>query len=80
MELLKAIAPTRAEAGNLLYDLHQAPDQPAIFYFHEQWQDEAALQRHMETPHLKALAQAAEGLQVEPFSVLITRMISPPAG
>lgn len=76
--LLKAIEPTRAEPDNISYDLHQAPDQPAVFFFHETWKDEAALQRHMETPHLKELAAAAEALQLEPFSVVVTRMISPP--
>lgn len=78
--LLKAIDPTRAEPGNISYDLHQAPDQPAVFFFHERWKDEAALQQHMQTPHLKALAATAEELQLEPFSVVITDMISPPAG
>lgn len=79
-ELLKAIAPTRAEPDNIFYDLHQAPDQPAIFFFHESWKDEAALQQHMETPHLQALVAAAQSLQTEPFSVLVTRMISAPEG
>jgi quinol monooxygenase YgiN len=77
--LLQAIEPTRAEPDNILYDLHQAVDQPAVFFFHEHWTDEAALQRHMQTPHLKALAAAAEELQLEPFSVVIARMISAPA-
>jgi len=76
--LLKAVEPTRAEADNISYDLHQAVDQPAVFFFHEQWTDEAALQRHMETPHLKALVAAAEELQLEPFSVVISRMVSAP--
>jgi quinol monooxygenase YgiN len=78
-ELLKAIEPTRAESDNITYDLHQAVEQPAVFFFHEQWKDQAALQKHLETPHFKALAQAAEDLQAEPFSVVVTRMVSPPA-
>jgi quinol monooxygenase YgiN len=77
-ELLKMIEPTRAEATNLYYDLHQSADQPAIFVFHEAWADEAALKAHMATPHFQALEAAVEDLQAEPYSVVITRMISTP--
>jgi quinol monooxygenase YgiN len=78
-ELLKMIEPTRAEAANVYYDLHQSVDQPAIFVFHEAWADEGALKAHMATPHFQALERAVEDLQAEPYSVVITRMTSTPA-
>ena len=60
--LLGLIAPTRKEAGCLNYDLHQAPDDPAKFLFHENWTTKAALDAHMQTPHLKALIPRADEL------------------
>jgi quinol monooxygenase YgiN len=29
------VAPTRAERGNVTYDLHQGVEDPAVFVFHE---------------------------------------------
>ena len=78
-ELLKMIAPTRAEPDNIFYDLHQGVDQPAFLFFHESWRDEAALTRHMATPHFQAMDAAVETLQADPYSVVITRMTSAPA-
>lgn len=78
-ELLKMIAPTRAEPDNIFYDLHQGVDQPAFLFFHESWPDEAALKRHMATPHFRAMDDAVQDLQADPYSVVITRMTSTPA-
>ena len=36
-ELLKLLAPTRAETGCLNYDLHESLGNPAEFLFHENW-------------------------------------------
>lgn len=77
-ELLKMIAPTRAEPDNIFYDLHQAAEQPAAFYFHESWPDADALKRHMATPHFQAMDTAVQELMAEPYSVAQTRMISEP--
>ncbi|MDG4657338.1 putative quinol monooxygenase [Ectobacillus antri] len=51
-ELIDVIAPSRAEAGCIQYTLHEATDQ-STFVFYEIWQDEEALQSHIETPHYK---------------------------
>jgi quinol monooxygenase YgiN len=53
-ELLSLSAPTRAEEGNLRYDLYQSADRPDRFMRLEVWKDDAALERHKLTPHLKA--------------------------
>jgi beta-alanine degradation protein BauB len=53
-ELLKLSAPTRAEAGNLRYDLYQSPDKPNRFMRYEIWRNSQALDDHKATPHLKA--------------------------
>lgn len=53
-ELLSLSAPTRAEPGNVRYDLYQSLDRPDRFMRLEVWRDEAALERHKATPHLAA--------------------------
>jgi quinol monooxygenase YgiN len=55
------VAPTRAEAGNVNYDLHHSRDDQATFVLYEGWQSQHALDEHMRTPHFKALAHALEG-------------------
>lgn len=53
-ELLKLSAPTRAEAGNLKYDLYQSPQKPNHFMRLEVWRNPQALEEHKKTPHLQA--------------------------
>jgi quinol monooxygenase YgiN len=53
-ELLSTSAPTRAEPGNVMYDLYQSPVNPNVFMRFEIWQSAEALEAHKQTPHLKA--------------------------
>ncbi len=53
-ELLSLTAPTRAEVGNIGYDLYQSVDQPDRFMRLEVWRDAEALELHKATPHLRA--------------------------
>ena len=53
-ELLSTTAPTRAEAGNLRYDLYQSPLNPNYFMRFEVWRNPQALEDHKLTPPLKA--------------------------
>jgi len=53
-ELLTLTAPTRAEPGNLAYDLYRSAEDPDRFMRFEVWRDAAALERHKMTPHLRA--------------------------
>lgn len=56
-ELLALAAPTRAEAGNLVYDLYQSTSTPNHFMRFEVWRSPEALEEHKATPHLKASFQ-----------------------
>ena len=49
-ELFNLLAPTRAEQGCSNFDMHEAPNDPALFLFHENWTSEEHLKRHFETP------------------------------
>jgi quinol monooxygenase YgiN len=57
-EALKALldgmlAPSRAEAGNLRYDLWQDQADPARFVLDELYADQAAVTSHRATPHFQ---------------------------
>jgi len=56
------VLPTRAEAGCLGYTLHTDNNDPAHFVFYEIWEDKAAMDRHMATPHIAAFRAATEGM------------------
>jgi quinol monooxygenase YgiN/quercetin dioxygenase-like cupin family protein len=53
-ELLSTTKPTRAESGNLRYDLYQSTVDKNYFMRFEVWRNPQALEDHKLTPHLKA--------------------------
>lgn len=60
-ELEKLVAPTRAEAGCLRYDLHRDRADPAHFLFYETWADRDLWQAHMSAPHIASYLAATDG-------------------
>ena len=52
-ELTKIISPTRVEDGCLNYDMHTDNNNPSVFMFHENWESEQALDKHLESIHIK---------------------------
>lgn len=64
-ELEKLIAPTRADAGCLQYDLHRDNDDPAHFMFYENWESRELWQDHMKNPNLRAYMAATAGAVAE---------------
>lgn len=61
-ELRALVAPSRAEAGCLQYDLHQDRHDSHLFYMIEQWRDDAALERHQNTEHFLRFSRGNEAL------------------
>jgi quinol monooxygenase YgiN len=49
--LREMVAPTRAEPGNLDYQVFRDPGQPSLFVLFEKYADEAAFDAHRATPH-----------------------------
>ena len=47
------LEPSRGEAGVLLYQPHRDPEDPRVFFFYEQYTDEAAYKAHVESDHFK---------------------------
>jgi quinol monooxygenase YgiN len=62
--LLTLIAPTRKETGCINYDLHQSPDDPRKFLFHENWTDKKSLGAHLQNTHVQVLLPRVDELCV----------------
>ncbi len=74
-ELFGLLAPTRAEAGCINYDMHQAPNDPALFLFHENWTSEDALNRHFQTEHIQRWIDKAAIFLAEPMDLTLWRRV-----
>ena len=51
--LAKLIEPSRAEPGNLEYQIHRDPQNPRRFFLYEKYVDEDAYAAHGESPHFQ---------------------------
>lgn len=56
--LIELAGHTRGEAGCLRYELYQQAEHPEVFQTVEMWQDRAAAEAHMRTPHVGAAITA----------------------
>ena len=74
-ELRRLIAPTRAEAGCLNYDLHDSSSDPQAFLFHENWRSLPDLEAHRRTAHLKHWRDIAPDLLEAPAEVTVWRIL-----
>jgi quinol monooxygenase YgiN len=54
--LARNTAPTLAEPGCRMFQAHSDPSDPRVFFVYEQWDDDAAIEAHRETPHYEELA------------------------
>ena len=62
-EALRAmITKVKEESGCLKYILHRSNQDPTVFVFYEVYQDQAALDFHCKTPHLKEMSGKLCGL------------------
>lgn len=69
--LLGLIAPTRAEAGCVQYDLHEEIGKPGSFLFFEKWKSKQVLDEHLAMPYLQAMfARVPELVEGEPVIAL----------
>lgn len=51
----RCIAPSRAEAGCIHYDVYRSTEDNNRFLIHEKWKNEQAIQFHFEQTHFKSL-------------------------
>lgn len=59
--LIAMVAPTRKENGCLCYNLHQSTKDPVTFVFYEQWANQAALDVHGKSDHMRTMRSATKG-------------------
>lgn len=57
--LAELVAPTRAEEGCLSYELYASAADPRTFITVEHWRDQAAVDAHLQTPHIATAFQVA---------------------
>ena len=70
------VAPTRGEAGCIVYDLLQNLDDPAHFTFVEEWTDRAALDEHGRSPHITSGRVKLKDLLEGPAEILLYSRIA----
>ena len=64
--LTNLVPPTRREIGCYQYDLLVETSDPKQLCFVERWESERALDRHLETAHVKTALERAEGMLDSP--------------
>ncbi len=52
---------SRGDEGCLSYDVYESAAAPGVFVTVERWTGQDALDAHMQTPHIAAAMQAADG-------------------
>jgi quinol monooxygenase YgiN len=50
--VLESVRASREDPGNLHYDLFESSDAENSFVIVEEWEDDASLQAHFQTPHI----------------------------
>jgi len=75
--LLALLDPTLKEPGCVQYDLHRHISQPGRFVFYEKWESQDLLNRHLQSPHLKAFVADAQELLAEPLRVELYEQFIP---
>ena len=77
--ILACVAPTRAEAGCINYDLHQLADDNGALILYENWRSKEDLDEHLEMPYLRELKAKAVDLCSAPIEIALWEMVSEPA-
>lgn len=75
-EGMALVEPTQAEDGCINYDFHQDIEDKQSFMFYENWVSKESLDKHMQTPHLRAFISKAEQLLAESLDVTLWKKLS----
>ena len=66
---------SRAEAGNISYDLHQEIGNPNRFVFVENWKSQAAIDEHNASEHFQGFVKAIDG-KTEAVDIVLMKDVS----
>jgi quinol monooxygenase YgiN len=76
---LDMVGLTRAEPGCLGYDLYQSVDDPSLMFLYENWTDQSALDKHMNTSHFYRVVRGEVDRRLNaPWTAHVMTMISEP--
>jgi len=76
-QMMVLVEPTKTEPGNVNYDLHQGVQDPAVFYFYENWESAEFLKQHSKSPLLQeTIARAATELVDGEVTIATLRRIA----
>jgi quinol monooxygenase YgiN len=67
--------PTRAEPGCIGYQVVRSTRDPALFFIHSRWKDEAAFDHHATLPHTVRFLEAVQPLIDHPLDVTRAKTI-----
>ena len=70
-DLVKA---SRAEEGNISYDLHQEIGKPNRFVFVESWKSQAAIDEHNASEHFQNFVKSIEG-KTEAMEIVLMNQV-----
>ena len=70
----KLVRASRAEEGNIHYDLHQEIGSPHHFVFVEGWKSQAAVDSHNASPHFQDFVQALDS-KTDRLEIVMTHEI-----
>ncbi|MQA00807.1 MAG: antibiotic biosynthesis monooxygenase [Dehalococcoidia bacterium] len=71
--MVQAVSATEPDVP--AYSLHQADDDPTVFYFYEQYANTEAQEAHRQTEHMKALGAAMRDMAAgRPEVTLMTQV------
>ena len=73
------VAPTRAEAECLTYNLHQSIDDAEVWFVYENWCSAEGSEAHMRAPHVQAFLKVAPDLIADDIDLRRFLMITTPA-
>lgn len=75
--LIRLVAPSRKETGNLRYDLYRDAADPARFVFVERWASQADQQQHHNSgPHIQAFHNdGADDIESREVVLLLERLM-----
>ena len=76
--LLSLVEPSRAEPGNISFDVHESKNMPWAFYVLGNWTTEASLDEHSASGHIRIFQDQAEPDLVASPTQTRARMLSSP--
>ncbi len=76
---LSLVAPARADAGNISYDLVHAIDDPTTFISIERWSSPEALATHLKSQTIADAVTKLTGVLAAPPAIVSYKLISTPA-